>query len=712
MTVLSLTCFEAAQQGEIVVIDDHLNNRVRINDRDENGCTMVHHAAAHNQVKALEFLQNNGANFQLVDNNGRSAMHYAAEYAHVDAVIFLQKKIELYSKDSYGNTPLHFAAIRGQTNILQHYTAHGVEHLHPLNANNESPLAVAILNNKDDFALSMDLSGSNKVNVCNTSLRLAVERNKIPLAQKLSEFTKDGSVYKKWSINDETAFKRLVDNNHAEALALLVRHMLKCTQPQALELVLYAVRNCRGNTDIISAIKDLFVIAIPVDAAGYYRTGQENYLEVYYKAAQAAAFNGHIKVMDQILSIYATPWKGWDGLSYAHPAFDFNRVVDNKTLLSSAIEGDQCEMVAHVLDQRGARPGVSFDAQENHSLLLAVSQRKLSIATELLVTQRPKIPNPDYANKAGYTALHVAVLNADLKMMELLLSKEANPNIPMNRDSVDGDTPLHLAVNLGNPSVVRLLLEKGANPNAFNKPGYTALHLAAKQENSEMIALLLQHGGNNTLRTQCPVKGKNAKDANCTASDLTKNVLCRQALERSDSSPEGFAHFIYQQRVDSSLKDLLIGLRNYVELVKQMKEGVSRGALIYTLINTNHINRNPAAIPAMAAKGQIDVISYINASAEKDKLVSEALKEGTPLNRFIMAKSSGRFGVLKYTAFDYLQDLNRARLVKEGVISPSLSKQVLASGVGFFTEKVSGVLQRLTARSEPSQSSTSQCLGS
>ena len=45
----------------------------------------------------------------------------------------------------------------------------------------------------------------------------------------------------------------------------------------------------------------------------------------------------------------------------------------------------------------------------------------------------------------GYTALHWAVENGDLEMVNLLLAHSADPNIAASFDKHSGVTPLHLA---------------------------------------------------------------------------------------------------------------------------------------------------------------------------------------------------------------------------------------------------------------------------
>ncbi len=82
------------------------------------------------------------------------------------------------------------------------------------------------------------------------------------------------------------------------------------------------------------------------------------------------------------------------------------------------------------------------------------------------------------AAKAGFSALHAAIMRRDEKMVGALLAHGADPNAPVRnwtptrRSSKDfhfspelvGATPFWLAARFSEPAVMRLLLQRGANP--------------------------------------------------------------------------------------------------------------------------------------------------------------------------------------------------------------------------------------------------------
>lgn len=65
------------------------------------------------------------------------------------------------------------------------------------------------------------------------------------------------------------------------------------------------------------------------------------------------------------------------------------------------------------------------------------------------------------ANENGTTLLHYAAMQGRSDIIELLISKGANPNIGNNRNTV----PLHKAVQRGELECAKVLIHSGADVN-------------------------------------------------------------------------------------------------------------------------------------------------------------------------------------------------------------------------------------------------------
>lgn len=105
--------------------------------------------------------------------------------------------------------------------------------------------------------------------------------------------------------------------------------------------------------------------------------------------------------------------------------------------------------------------------------------------------------DPNGHNGLGDTALHVAVREGDIRIVELLLGYGANTE---TGDLWNGDTPLHLAAAEGQRQIAEVLLHHGADPEARNIAHRTPLYSAAAEAEALLVELLLAHGADPNAR--------------------------------------------------------------------------------------------------------------------------------------------------------------------------------------------------------------------
>ncbi|NXY81907.1 ASZ1 protein, partial [Alcedo cyanopectus] len=85
-----------------------------------------------------------------------------------------------------------------------------------------------------------------------------------------------------------------------------------------------------------------------------------------------------------------------------------------------------------------------------------------------------------------------------LKTVELLLSRNADPNVTCRRQM----SPLMYAARKGCPQVVALLVAHGSHINAQDENGYSALIWAAQHGHKSVILKLLELGADKNLQTK------------------------------------------------------------------------------------------------------------------------------------------------------------------------------------------------------------------
>ena len=136
------------------------------------------------------------------------------------------------------------------------------------------------------------------------------------------------------------------------------------------------------------------------------------------------------------------------------------------------------------------------DVKENTALHLAAKFRSLDHITEKFVNLITSDDDLLIKNELGQTAFHVACLNGNQKMVEVLYERDAKEGgiAMMNQVDIEHNRPLHLAVAnkvttfiikvnfkslLQCSNIVKLLLDKGADPGAVNSIGWNVLCSAA-----------------------------------------------------------------------------------------------------------------------------------------------------------------------------------------------------------------------------------------
>jgi ankyrin repeat protein len=219
---------------------------------------------------------------------------------------------------------------------------------------------------------------------------------------------------------------------------------------------------------------------------------------------QIAAENGHIEVMRFLIQNGADP--------NLQSRFGF-------TPLNKAVNQAKLEVIQTLLEN-GAEPNEINPFTGETVLFSAISYQLVDLkkSKEMVKMLLNHGVNPDLHGYGGEAPLHMAVLYArqkDLDVFNILLEKAKNIN---QLDHIRGETPLHVALEgLGNYKLAEALLKAGANPNIPMRDGKTPLtdilnksikYSTGRQHRYDIAKLLIMHRAEISDETAMKAKAK------------------------------------------------------------------------------------------------------------------------------------------------------------------------------------------------------------
>uniref|UniRef100_A0ABD2XJG7 Uncharacterized protein n=1 Tax=Trichogramma kaykai TaxID=54128 RepID=A0ABD2XJG7_9HYME len=146
-----------------------------------------------------------------------------------------------------------------------------------------------------------------------------------------------------------------------------------------------------------------------------------------------------------------------------------------------------CDDVVEKFLEAGQNPDCVWPKTGDSPLHLALAGSHGSVV-RLLVTRGA---DPNLANKNGLTPLHVVCKSyREDGLLEMFFEINGDRNQTVRIDAQDekGQTPLHFALLWGNKSMVELLLRKGADPNLPTAAGLTLLHIHCNKVDDDEFA--------------------------------------------------------------------------------------------------------------------------------------------------------------------------------------------------------------------------------
>ena len=120
----SVDIHEAAKDGNIKAVKQHLAAGTDVDAKDMNGWTPLHHAALNGQKETAEILIGEGADVNAGDKI--TPLHYAAQYGEMEIVeLLIDAGADVNAKNYERKTPLDRAIQYNQAEIADFLRKHG-----------------------------------------------------------------------------------------------------------------------------------------------------------------------------------------------------------------------------------------------------------------------------------------------------------------------------------------------------------------------------------------------------------------------------------------------------------------------------------------------------------------------------------------------------------------------------------------------------------
>ena len=466
--------------------------QVSLKYQDENGFTLLHHAAFHNQPAIIQHLLDSGMDINQIDIDGNTPVHYAIKNGYIEAMQCLldHKDVDTTVVNNNKDSPFHTAVRHGSPELVRAYMNHP----------------------------SVDYSVKGKRG--RIAVHLAAELDKHELFEVFLEFAKKTGC----NCNQEGAFRLCAkDDDDLSPLHVAAR----CGSARSMDIMIGHAQSIGYPIEKILEFLDE-ENSTPLHSA--VDAGYTEVVEVLMKYGASpvvmkdnqpsplhqAAFLGSISVL-RALGKYCTLDQleiiNSDGRTPLHVAAFSSRNVECVQYFID--RGCNVNYVAHdcyggtpliaavcsgalasvkVLLKNGANPLLQTKDGGN-ALHLAIQKGRRSIIKEFLDLPSDVTTELVTAcNNEGMNTLHYAIINNHFEVAQDIIMKK---KVLCSHKTNDNCNIIHLAADIGNPRMMSLVLSQPESFNLVNEGnnyGGTPLHLAAGKGHLKCVELLLDKG--------------------------------------------------------------------------------------------------------------------------------------------------------------------------------------------------------------------------
>ena len=480
--------FQLAAEGKLEELKIFIEAIGSVKERDENGATLFHHAAASNQIAIMQYLiKSTSININVVDNDGNTALHLAAKNGQSDAIhLLLHSGANDTVLNADEDAPLHIATRANDTQTVEAFLQHPtvdivitgkrkrtplhivsqLDHIETLQVFHSSIIAQEMFKKVHGFRLCA--KDEDEL----TPLHLAARSG----SHRVLEFLISNCMKHNYrpeiilSFLDEensTPLHAAIDGGHLAVVKVLLRHGAKADIIKDQQPPPFILASSQGKLEMMKAMLELGSRDV-VFCKDIYGQSALHRCSQSLNCAEIMCF-----LIENGAEVDAIDNKGHTPLMMA--------------ITAGSLAG------VKVLVSKGANVCIK-DFEGCNALHHAVSCNRKLITQHLLGLPCASTLVTDVENNS-LSPIHYALKESRSTLVALMISVIKN-QLKNIKDSL-GNNYLHLAANSGDAKALSILLdipECHKLLNETNKYGGTPLHVAASQGHIRSTEILLAHG--------------------------------------------------------------------------------------------------------------------------------------------------------------------------------------------------------------------------
>ena len=193
----------------------------------------------------------------------------------------------------------------------------------------------------------------------------------------------------------------------------------------------------------------------------------------------------------------------------------------------------------------------------------------------------------NYQNENGWTALHYACDEGNLKIAEILIKDHCNVNIKNN----DKKTPLHYSVTRGYFDITKLLIENGGDINCVDNENNNLIHICSMYGYDELLSYLLNKNSelihNKNIFGNTPIQLAKKKETKIIIEKFMKNNL--RLSQRNKSKNEKNNNNLNSKNEQNNTNDKYMNSNDPISKIKIHKTNQNQiKALMFPINKFNH----------------------------------------------------------------------------------------------------------------------------